>query len=117
MDDGVEGTAELRQTGKNISATKAVLVGHACITGGVFVVIGVTVLVCRHFDVLSFPVAILVGAIVAWPWWSLTVPRWRRWAVRRGADAEELQKIGARTGLVWPKGWIFEKTEIPPRKW
>jgi hypothetical protein len=102
---------------KSISVAKAIVVGHLCVTGGVFVVIGVTVFVCRVFDLLNFPIAIGVGAIVAWPWWSLTVPKWRRWALKRGADAEQLQKVAVRTGLVWPRGCIFEKTEIPPRKW
>jgi hypothetical protein len=102
---------------KSISVAKAILVGHLCVTGGVFIVLGITTFVCRAFNLLSYPVAIVVGAIVAWPWWSLTVPKWRRWALGRGADAEGLQKIGLRTGLVWPKGCIFEKTEIPPRKW
>src|ERR1035437_1663630 len=102
---------------KSISVAKAILVGHLCVTGGVFIVVGVTIFVCRVFDLLSYPAAIVVGAIVAWPWWSLTVPKSRRWALERGADAEELQKVGVRTGLVWPKGCLFEKTEIPPRKW
>ena len=102
---------------KSISVAKAIAVGHLCVTGGVFIVIGVTVLVCRAFDLLSFPIAIGVGAMVAWPWWSLTVPKWRRWALKRGADAEQLQKVGVRSGLVWPKACILEKTEIPPRKW
>jgi hypothetical protein len=102
---------------KSISVAKAILVGHACVTGGVFIVIGATVFVCHIFDLLRLPVALIVGAMIAWPWWSLTVPKWRRWALERGADAEELQKVGVRTGLVWPKGCIFEKTEIPPRKW
>jgi hypothetical protein len=101
---------------KSISVTKAILIGHVCVSGGVFLLIGATVFVCRAFDVLSLPKAVLVGAILAWPWWSISVPKWRRWALARGADADQLQKVGVRTGLVWPKGCIFEKTEIPPRK-
>ena len=102
---------------KSISVSKAILVGHLFVTGGVFIVMGVTIFICHTFELLSFPIAAGVGAIVAWPWWSLTVPKWRRWALEHGADAEQLQKVGVLTGLVWPKGWIFEKTEIPPRKW
>lgn len=51
----------------------------------------------------------------AWLWWSFTVPRWRMWALKRGVDAYELQKWGVVTGLLWPKGVIFERTELRPK--
>jgi len=52
---------------------------------------------------------------VAWLWWSLAVPRWRRWALRAGCDPAELQAQGVEAGLLWPKGHLFEKTELPLR--
>lgn len=52
-----------------------------------------------------------VGFILAWTWWSRSVPRWRRWAHHRGADPDRLQKWAVLTGLVWRKGSVFEKTE------
>jgi hypothetical protein len=55
---------------------------------------------------------LFVGFILAWCWWSFTVPRWRRWALGRGAPPDKLQRLAAQTGLVWPKGWVFEKTEF-----
>jgi hypothetical protein len=57
-----------------------------------------------------FPMAI--GIIAGWLWWSFAVPRWRRWALKSGAPEDELQTWGVLTGLVWPKGSIFEKTEF-----
>jgi hypothetical protein len=45
-------------------------------------------------------------------WWSFTIPRWRRWAIRRGASADKLQKFAVVVGLTWPKGSVFEKTEM-----
>ena len=38
--------------------------------------------------------------------------RWRRWALRQGIPADELQKAAEAALLVWPKGSIFEKTEF-----
>jgi hypothetical protein len=61
-------------------------------------------------------VGLVAGSALAWLYWSLTIPRWRAWALRSGANPEALQKWGVATGLVWPRGWIFEKTELPPRK-
>jgi hypothetical protein len=52
------------------------------------------------------------GFVAAWVYWSFAIPRWRRWARRRGAPAEELQRLAVEANLVWPKGSIFEKTEF-----
>lgn len=57
-------------------------------------------------------VLIIIGPLVGWLWWSFSVPRWRRWAIQNGAPEDQLQKWGVITGLVWPKGSIFEKTEF-----
>ena len=58
-------------------------------------------------------VPFLLGAFISsWVWWSIFVPRWRRWALRNGAPAEQLHRWAVRTGLEWPKGVIFEKTEL-----
>ena len=57
-------------------------------------------------------ILILVGLIFGWVWWSYSVPRWRDWALTRGADPDELQKLGIAAQLVWPKGHALEKTEF-----
>ena len=56
--------------------------------------------------------ALIIGSLLAWVWWSYTVPRWRDWAQRRGANSDQLQKFAFRTGLTWPKGSLFERTEF-----
>jgi hypothetical protein len=61
-------------------------------------------------------VGLLLGVIPAWLWWSEAVPRWREWAKLRGADEVQTQNLGVRSGLVWPKGSVFEKTEFRIRK-
>ena len=101
---------------QKLSVAKAIGVGQICVTGGVLLVIGLTVFVCHLFDFLGLRWSLFLGVVLAWPWWSVSVPRWRRWALNRGVDAKQLQKAAVCTGLVWPKGWPFEKTEIPPRK-
>lgn len=52
-----------------------------------------------------------VGFVLGWTWWSQAVPRWRRWALRRGVNPDRLHKWAVITGLVWRKGSMFEKTE------
>ena len=53
----------------------------------------------------------LAGFILGWVWWSQSVPRWRRWAHRRGVNPDRLQQWAVTAGLVWRKGSLFEKTE------
>ena len=60
-------------------------------------------------------VIVLAGFVLGWLWWSYSVPRWRRWALGRGADPDELQRMGEEKKLVWPRGHILEKTEFPFR--
>jgi len=65
-------------------------------------------------NLFGLPVA-AVGLAGAWLWWSYFVPQWRDWAHARGADPEELQKLGVQANLLWPKGSVFERTEIRRR--
>jgi len=57
---------------------------------------------------------ITLGGGIPWTyfWWSIVAPRWRMWAEHSGLESEELHKWGFRTGLVWPRGSVLEKTEI-----
>lgn len=64
---------------------------------------------------LGLGLGIVIGALIAWFWWSLAIPRWRAWALARGADSVGLLRFGVMTGLVWPKGSLLERTERPPR--
>ncbi len=98
----------------NLNPGIAVLIGHLVVNVPVLILIlGMSVLgwylLPGRFWWLAF---FGIGFVLAWSWWSLLVPLWRRWAIRRGADPDRLQKLAVMTGLVWPKGWIFEKTEF-----
>ena len=100
--------AEVREP---LTARRAVAMGHAVIT------LPATAALLALSWLLwgSAPAAPLTGILVAWLWWSFAVPRWRHWALSGGTDPDALQSWAQATGLVWPRGWIFEKTEIPYR--
>jgi hypothetical protein len=66
--------------------------------------------------VAPWPLSLLAGALAAWVWWSITVSRWRDWALDRGIDPERFQKFAFRTGLTWAKGSLFERPELRRRK-
>jgi amino acid transporter len=56
--------------------------------------------------------SLVFGFVAAWGWWSVNVSLWRRWAVRRGVDAAELQQRATEASLVWPRGHFLERTEL-----
>ena len=102
----------------NLTPSQAVVRGHIVVTVPVLLIIGLAgaVAYLRFRSLLSLEAGALVGSALGWLWWSATVPRWREWAKRMGADEERTQKLAQRTGLIWPKGWIFENTEFRHRK-
>jgi hypothetical protein len=99
-----------------ISAGKAVFIGHLFVNIPVLILIIGFALGGRIIFPTLWLIFLLVGFILAWLWWSFTVPRWRQWALKRGAPADRLQKLAVSTGLVWPKGSFFEKTEFKVKK-
>jgi hypothetical protein len=56
--------------------------------------------------------AFLLGFVMAWLWWSITVPKWRLWAYTRVNDIAKLKKAAVGVGLTWPDGSQFARTEI-----
>ena len=53
-----------------------------------------------------------VPPLLAWVWWSREVSPWRIWALRTVDRWPSLERAAVLTGLIWPRGSIFEKTEI-----
>jgi hypothetical protein len=96
------------------SVAQAIIVGHLFLTVPALTMAlgaGAVTYAITHDSEIAL-IGVLIGILPGWLWWSLITPRWRRWALRRGAPADQLQKWGVITGLIWPKGWIFEKTEF-----
>jgi hypothetical protein len=102
---------------------QAVMWGHAFVTLPVFATIitgGAVGLwlggrLGPLFGLVGLLVGIVLGAAVAWVWWSFTVPVWRDWVVDQGLTPSDVQELAVATGLVWPRGSHFERTEFPRR--
>jgi hypothetical protein len=104
-------------SGSALTPHRAVLIGQLVVNLPVVCVIGLGFFLAYLLKGPAWaPLGLFVGIIPAWLWWSFMVPRWREWAKRQGADEIETQLIGERSGLVWPQGSIFEKTEFHSRK-
>jgi hypothetical protein len=106
-------------TAGRLSARSAVDQGHRVVTRRVVQIIG-ALLAAASLLLLADQVILGLGLtwgapIIAWIWWSYATPRWRAWALRRGVDPDELQRIAEAEKLVWPEGHIFERTEFRGR--
>ena len=93
-----------------MSILKAILVGQFIVNLPA-VAIMITVLFLGSL-IAPWELSLITGSLLAWIWWSYTVPRWREWALDRGIDPDRLQKFAFRTGLTWSKGSLFERTEF-----
>jgi hypothetical protein len=94
-----------------MSPAAAVVVGTLVVNVPVLAFIVGGVPLSSRFG-LSVTPALFLSAIAGWVWWSFWIPKWRLWAYRRVASTGELQRFALRSGLVWPKGSRFERTEI-----
>jgi len=68
--------------------------------------------------VLFVVIALVVMSpiVLAWIWWSITIPKWRIWALQNVDHWPELETAAIEAKLTWPRGSIFEKTEIKSRE-
>ncbi len=100
-----------------LSVRAAVDRGHAIINRRVMQImvalfaggVAVEVLSNRLYD---GAIIVLSAPFAAWIWWSWATPRWRDWALARGVDAQELQRLAEAEKLVWPVGHFFQYTEF-----
>ena len=99
-----------------MSVGKAIFVGQLVINLPVVAIIIIALSIGLIVSPSNWQIFAILGSIVGWVWWSYTVPPWRDWAHHRGVDQGRLQKFAVRTGLTWPKGSLFERTEFRRKK-
>ena len=108
---------------KNPSNLQLILVGHLYVNVPVLLLLlGIPVLAWKlsaglnnlgyQFIIAAF--GMLIGFKLAWIWWSVFITKWRINAFS-AADEDNwisLKKMAVKTGLIWPEGYDFEKTEL-----
>jgi hypothetical protein len=100
--------------GRSLSVWRALIVGWVWVNIPAVIIILGTLFIGAFIELRLWWLFLAIGGFLGWTWWSFTIARWRKWAVTRGAPPDRLQKWAVAVGLTWPKGWIFEKTEIQP---
>jgi len=101
----------------SVTPRQALARGHLTVTLPVVLIMIAVVLVLRIFlgSNVGLVVGLFAGPGTAWIWWSFMVPRWRDWVIDNGLRAEDVQRAAKLTGLVWPRGFLFERTEFRRR--
>jgi hypothetical protein len=104
-----------------LSVGRAILIGLLVVNGPVFTLLFGPLfvfvqledkgIVGRSYNWVGL-VVIVVSFVLAWLWWSVSVPRWRRWAYERVKDIRLLKQRAVAAGLTWRDGHVFGKTEI-----
>jgi len=109
---------------KKMSVRQAILLGQLFVNGGIIIVmfgtwiLSFVVVVQAKLSVWFILAGIFAGPIVAWPWWSFSKPIWEHWAVKRIDELEidVFYQEAVRAQLAWPRGYVFEKTELKSRE-
>lgn len=100
----------------NPSVKRALLRGHLSVNLPVVAIIALgPVAAGATFGLIALVAGLLIAPAIAWIWWSYSVPKWRDWVVDHGLLSNELEEAAVRTGLLWPRGSFFERTEFRRR--
>ena len=61
---------------------------------------------------------LIIAICIGWIWWSFKIVKWKYWAFSQLNKEESyvLYEKAIKIGLLWPKGNIFNKTEIWSKK-
>jgi len=98
--------------GNPLKIWKAILAGWLVVNVPVVIVMLGVLLIGMAIERNAWWLFLAIAFFLGWTWWSFMIPRWRRWALSRGAPADRLQRWAVINGLVWRKGSVFEKTEF-----
>jgi hypothetical protein len=106
----------MTSTSKQVSPLRAVARGHLTVTlpvAGVIALFGLIGFLLNGVGALI--IGVMLGSVVAWPVWSILMPRWRDWVEDAGLRGEDVQSLAVRTFLLWPKDSLLERTEFRRR--
>lgn len=91
---------------KTLSDYDISLRGQLSVNLPVTVIIIFTTFGLSMFLNINFKIALLVGMVLGWSYWSFSVKKWIQWAVKNDVDSDRLVKIGKKGLLVWSKNTV-----------
>ena len=82
--------------------SRAVVLGHLTLTApALAAILLVPVLGLRMLGPSLFVYCVLAGVTVGWQWYSLALPGWKKWLVRKGVQNDKVEHLARRAGLAW----------------
>ena len=96
---------------KTLSDYDISLRGQLSVNLPVTVIIIFTTFGLSMFFDINFKIALLVGMVLGWSYWSFSVKKWIQWAVKNDVDSDRLVKIGKKGLLVWSKNTVETVTK------
>jgi uncharacterized oligopeptide transporter (OPT) family protein len=76
----------------------------------VFIIILTAFGLSMFFDV-NFRIALFIGVVLGWGYWSYSVKKWIEWATKNDVDLDRLVKIGKKGLLIWSKNTVETVTK------
>ncbi|MBA4275182.1 hypothetical protein [Flavobacterium sp.] len=94
---------------KNLSDYDISLRGQLTVNLPVTVIIVFTAFGLSMFLDVNFKIALLIGMVLGWSYWSFSLKKWIQWATKNEVD--RLVKIGKKGLLVWSKNTVETVTK------
>lgn len=60
---------------------------------------------------VHFKIAMIIGVVLGWIFWSFSVKKWIQWAIKNDVSEDRLVKIGKRGLLIWNKNTVETVTK------
>ncbi|RZJ71455.1 hypothetical protein [Flavobacterium sp.] len=85
-----------------ISSYQIIWKGYFWINIPVMIILLSSFFALVSFTNLNASSCIMLGALVAWIYWSFMISKWIRWALKNNVEPKTLHKLGVRSLLLWP---------------
>jgi hypothetical protein len=83
--------------------SRATLVGHLVLTApAIAAIILIPLFSLYMFGPFLFIYYVITGIAIAWQWYLVALPNWKKWLREKGTQQEEIDSLARRSGLGWP---------------
>jgi hypothetical protein len=96
---------------KNLSDYDISLRGQLFVNLPVTIIILFSTFGLSMFLDINFKIAVLIGMVLGWTYWSFSVKKWIQWATKNNVDEDRLVRIGKNGLLVWSKNTVETVTK------
>ena len=101
--DRVEHQRLVKEQREAALRSRATLVGHLFLTApAIAVILLIPFFSFYMFGPFLFISYVMVGIAIAWQWYLVALPMWKKWLTEKGAQQEEIDSLAGRSGLAWP---------------